>query len=108
MLRELLAKPNISPRDVINGVGHLVSEQIMDIPMAAKYLSDLPQGSDQLRQWLTQHYVASAANLKSVAQMLHARSAQSAPAPNNMAPPQMPMQPNVPTAPNMMQAPSNG
>ena len=105
MLRELLAKPNISPRDVINGVGHLVSEQIMDVPMAAKYLSDLPAGNDQVRQWLTQHYVTSTSNLRSIAQIIQTRM-QATPPPMPNAAPQMPMQQNAPAAPNMMQAPA--
>ena len=108
MLKGIIGKPNLSPRDVIDSVGNLVAEQIMDPFMAAKYLTDLPTDTPQVRQWVAKHYVASRQSLQSVSEMLEAhgkmtRAAQNAPAPRQQgAPIGQPVALQGAPAPNML------
>jgi hypothetical protein len=97
MLKELLSEPDLSSRTIIDSVGHLVAENIMNPFDAAQYLKDLPTDPVMIRQWVAQHYTNSAQSLHNVAAMIHmAGAAQRQGQPQ----PQM-MQPQAP--PNMMQ-----
>lgn len=76
-LRGLLGKPNLTDRDVIDAVGEVVADGVMSSFRAANYLKDLPTDAEplQLRQWVGQHYAASAKALQTVSEMIAAEGA---------------------------------
>lgn len=118
-LKQLLSKPQLETKDILDGVGQAVGDQIMSPFMAAKYLSDLPPNADslQLRQWVGQHYATTAVNLKKIGQMIAAEGAmrrrmqgQQAPMgaqPMQGAPPS-PMGAAPPPPPNALAMPQQG
>lgn len=71
-LGELMSKPNLTERDIVDSVGDMIAEQAMNTFQAAKYLADLPDNPAQLRQWVAQHYVTSKQTLQTVSEMLQA------------------------------------
>lgn len=72
VLKQLLSTPDLSVKDVINAVGELVAEQVMDPFMAGKYLADLPADPMQVRGWVSQHYASSVQTLTALASMIQA------------------------------------
>jgi hypothetical protein len=91
-LKQLLSKPDLKTKDILDTVGEIVADQVMSPFDAAKYLADMPTQADplQLRQWVGQHYANSAKNLQTVAEMLHAHGAMTrrmAQQPPQMMPP---------------------
>lgn len=105
-LGKLIGKPNLSSRNVVDQVGNLVAEQIMDPFMAAKYLGDLPDNTPQIRQWVAQHYANSKQTLQTVTEMIHAEGAMRR---RQTAPPAVPQQAAAPQnafTPQQAQPPS--
>jgi hypothetical protein len=76
-LRGLLGKPNLADRDVLNAVGAIVADGIMNSFQAAGYLKDLPTDADplQVRQWVAGHYATAAQHLQTVSEMIAAEGA---------------------------------
>lgn len=91
MLNQLLSKPDLSTKDVLDDVGEMVAEQVMSPFMAAKYLSDMPPDGDSLilRQWVGQHYATTSQSLQTIAEMVsaHGQMMRRAAGPQGVAPP---------------------
>lgn len=96
-LRELLGKPDLADKDVINAVGSIVADGIMSSFQAATYLKDLPTDAEplQLRQWVGQHYATASQHLQTVAEMLSAHGAMMMRGGQPMAPAGPPMAANA-------------
>lgn len=73
-LKQLLGKPDLSTKDILDSTGELVAEQVLSPFAAAKSLADLPPDGDslQLRQWVGQHYANATRDLQVVSSMLAA------------------------------------
>lgn len=94
-LKQLLSKPDLSTKDILDEVGEMVAEQVLSPFMAAKSLSDLPPDGDslKLRQWVGQHYANATKSFQTISSMLAAHGAmmrQQGAAPPMQEPPQAP------------------
>lgn len=96
-LKQLLSKPDLTTKDVLNSVGEAVADKILGPFDAANYLKDLPPGDDAmaLRQWVGQHYAQAYKAFQTVSEMVAAhgqmmrRQAAGQPMPQGpQAPPQ--------------------
>lgn len=53
----LIARPDISPNDVVSVASDLVSQGILDPKQAVDEVANMPQDPSQIRPWLMQHWL---------------------------------------------------